>query len=315
MSETGFQDLVHLSSEFDGWIGKVKEQMNCKTSSDFSLRNLKKLSVDVLAKFLFDGCNIGKQCSDAAQDAKNKAEFLKSEIIESQRKQIKLQDMLIQTQSVQLTQDVEKAIEKGMKSYSNVLASSPVSNSEPNFTEKKLKKVVQEAVAEEDRSRNVVIFGLSEETSEDLDGKVTALFEEIEERPSFEATRVGRVSDKTTRPVKVSLRNSDIVHGLLSKAKQLKETTAYKKVFIAPDRSPEERIKHRKLVTEMREQARENPNQYYFIYAGSIGHRDRRTSETRESQAGEIRVHEQIYRVKQTARTSECESSGVEEDE
>ena len=67
----------------------------------------------------------------------------------------------------------------------------------------------------------------------------------------------------------------------------------------------------------MREQARENPDQYFFIYAGSIGHRDRRTSETRESKTSEheIRVqHEQIYRVKQTARTSECESSGDEED-
>jgi hypothetical protein len=37
----------------------------------------------------------------------------------------------------------------------------------------------------------VVVFGLAEDDSEDLDGKVEKLFEEIVEKPSFEAVRVG----------------------------------------------------------------------------------------------------------------------------
>ena len=65
----------------------------------------------------------------------------------------------------------------------------------------------------------------------------------------------------------------------------------------------------------MREQARENPDQYYFIYAGSVGHRDRRTSETSVSQPCESPIARQLCRVKQTARKSECESSRDEEDD
>ena len=52
----------------------------------------------------------------------------------------------------------------------------------------------------------------------------------------------------------------------------------------------------------MREQAKENPDQYFFIYAGSIGHRDRGISETRVKQTA-------LHRVKQTAHHSASESS------
>jgi hypothetical protein len=69
----------------------------------------------------------------------------------------------------------------------------------------KLKKAVKEVVTDNDRSKNVVVFGLSEETSEDLDGKVSALFGDMKETPSFHAVPVGKVSKKRTTSVKVSL--------------------------------------------------------------------------------------------------------------
>ena len=43
----------------------------------------------------------------------------------------------------------------------------------------------------------MVVFGLAEESSKDLKGKITALYEGIEEKPSFEAVRIGDVSDKS----------------------------------------------------------------------------------------------------------------------
>ena len=128
------------------------------------------------------------------------------------------------------------------------VVSRTIENSVPVLSEEKLKKVVQEAVIDDDRSKNVVVFGLAEEDSENLDGKIVSLFEEIEEKPSFEAVRVGKVSEDQIRPVKVSLRNCETVRQLLLKAKELKTITAYRKVYISPDRSPEERIKHRQLV-------------------------------------------------------------------
>jgi hypothetical protein len=63
------------------------------------------------------------------------------------------------------------------------------------LSEGKLKKCVQEVVIEDDRSKDVVVFGLAEEDSEDIDEKIEDLLGEIKEKPTFEATRIGRASD------------------------------------------------------------------------------------------------------------------------
>ena len=115
---------------------------------------------------------------------------------------------------------------------------------------------------------------MTEKNSEDLDGQIAALLGEIEEKPTFEAARVGMVSSDRIRPVKVSLRNSETVHRLLFKAKRLRTTTTYRRVYIAPDRSPEEREKHRQLVAEMRRQAKEDPDRHYYLCSGGICMRD-----------------------------------------
>ena len=259
-----------------------------------------KQTKETLVKYLLEGYQTVYSHSDKFESSRTCVEQMKSELIAGQRSVVKLQQQILDAQAKQLNEMstvVDTAVDRGIRSYSEIV-SQTIEESVPVLSEQKLKKVVQEAVTVDDRSKNVVIFGLSEETSENLDDKITDLFGEIEEKPSFEAVRVGAVSDEKSRPVKVYLRNSDIAHGILVKAKQLKETAAYKKVYIAPDRSPEERIKHRKLVAEMREQARENPDQYFFIYAGSIGHRDRGNSETKVRQTA-------LHRVKQTARVSE----------
>ena len=103
------------------------------------------------------------------------------------------------------------------------------------------------------------------------------MFEEIGEKPSFKAVPVGTVSEDQTRPVKVSLRNCETVRQLLFnlKAKELKTTTAYRKVYISPDRSPEERIKHRQLVDEMRRKRTKCPDMHYYIHGGHIVARDK----------------------------------------
>ena len=108
-----------------------------------------------------------------------------------------------------------------------------------------------------------------------MNGKIAALFESIDEKPTFEAVRVGKVSDKNIRLVKVLLRNSDTVDQILVKAKQLRTTEDYRKVYISPDKSPEERDRHRELVAEMRRQAKEDPDRYYFLCSGAIGCRDK----------------------------------------
>ena len=169
---------------------------------------------------------------------------------------------------------VDTAVDGGIRSYCQVVAQT-IEESVPVLSEEKLKKVFQEAATDDDRSKNVIIFGMTEENSEDLDCKITALFGEIEEKPSFEAARVGMISSDRIRPVKVFLRNSETVNRLLFKTKKLKTTARYRRVYIAPDRSPEEREKHRQLVAEIKRQANEDPDRHYYLLDGEICMREK----------------------------------------
>ena len=95
-------------------------------------------------------------------------------------------------------------------------------------------------MSEEDRSRNVIIFGLNETDEEHLTERVDELFQQIELKPRYVAVRLGRKLAEKTRPVRISLANSSILHQLLSKSKELRLSQQQKTVFIAPDRSSED---------------------------------------------------------------------------
>ena len=270
-----FKDISH---DVGSWIENVEKTTNCRKSGDFSVERLMKLNKDILAKLLFEGYRSASSYIGFIDDARTQVENLKSELIESHRSQIKLQQNLLEVQSEQIksvSTVIDTAIENGMKSYSQVVTNS-VSKPEPNLTEEKLKKVIQEAVADEDRSKNIMVFGMSEEAEEDVSDKITAVFEEISEKPRFEAARIGREKTGKVRPIKVSLCSSDAVHQILAKARNLRTSTSHRSVYIEPDRSLEERVKQKELLTEMKRRANEDNSKYYYIRSGRICCRDKR---------------------------------------
>jgi hypothetical protein len=139
-----------------------------------------------------------------------------------------------------------------------------------------LKKVVKSVVQEEDRSRNVVVFGLSEKKDENVEERVQELFQELGMKPSMQACRVGRISaGKSKRPVKVSLSSSSTVHRILSQARKLRHSSTFSKVYVRPDRSEEERSKDRLLVQELLKKRDAEPDQLHFIRAGIIHSMDK----------------------------------------
>ena len=143
------------------------------------------------------------------------------------------------------------------------------------LTEESLKKVIQNVLSEEDRTKNVLIFGFEETSEENLSHEVGEMFQQIEEKPHFKAVRVGKKSEEKIRPVKVSFGNSSTVHQILVKAKELRLIPRHKTVFISPDRSPEERTIHQQLVLEMKQIAKEDPDEHYYIRSGKICCKDK----------------------------------------
>ena len=274
-----FDILKDVGADMNSWIGNLRAVMKF----NLTVEKLSKpgISKDTLAKILFEGYQMVYSHRNTFESSRVGVENLKSELIAAQRSVMKLQQQLLASQEKLLETQAEKlqemttvvdtAVDKGIRSYSQVVPRT-IKDSVQVLSEKTLKQVV----TDEDRSRNVVVFGLTEdqEKSEDLDSKITNLFNDIEEKPSFEAVRIGE-TEETNRPVKICLRNSDTVHRILQKAKNLRKSATHRTVYVQPDRSPEERAEHRELVAEMRRRAREDPDSHFFIFSGEVCHRNK----------------------------------------
>ena len=116
------------------------------------------------------------------------------------------------------------------------------------FDQNTLKSVVEDVVAEEDRSRNIIVFGLSEEPTEQINEKVDEVLQELGEKPRLEAARIGlKMKQDSPRLVKVSLYKSSIAQQILSKARNLRKSDRFNLVYISPDRNKEQRALHREL--------------------------------------------------------------------
>ena len=93
----------------------------------------------------------------------------------------------------------------------------------------------------------------------------------LEEKPLVtNCCRLGNATSTRVRPIKFSVKNSNIVYQILSKAKKLKDIDGYQAVYIAPDRSVEERITRQKLVAELKEKRLSDKQKHYVIRKGVI---------------------------------------------
>ena len=156
------------------------------------------------------------------------------------------------------------------KSYSDVMQSGIGSSGSGTFDKDTLKSVAKQVIVEEELSRNVMVFGLPESEEEDLSVEVSEVFRHLEEKPRFEAARLGKSKPETARPVKVTLSSSTAAQLILSKSRKLKESEKYKTVFLSPDRTAEERVKHWELVAEMKRRNAEEPQKRHIIKAGEV---------------------------------------------
>ena len=121
------------------------------------------------------------------------------------------------------------------------------------------------------QKKNLLIFGLTEDTTEQITEKVSEVFEVLAVKPKIEAVRVGLKSKKQApRPVKVSFSNATIVTQILSKCSVLRDSDRFKKVFISPDRSPEQRAVHRELVVQLKSKKTNEPSKRHYIKGGQI---------------------------------------------
>ena len=211
-------------------------------------------------------------CSSLLTSATNLQEEidqLKNEKIADQNTVIKLQGQLIEMKSDELT-SVQTTVKSELKSWSSVVKNSCSKALAP----KKMKAALKCASEEEDRSQNLVIYGLPEKNDEILEKRVLDVLEDIDEKPRIvSCSRMGKtVSDggPAIKPIKFTLSGSDHVRRVLSKARKLREVEGYDSVYISPDRSAEQRAALRKLVLEVKQKRNLEPGRVHFIRNNKI---------------------------------------------
>ena len=74
--------------------------------------------------------------------------------------------------------------------------------------------------------------------------------------------------------VKVSMESSLIVSDILRKSKELKKSV-FSHVFLKPDRTLEQRLKHKKIVAELKKSIQEAPDKHHFIKNGEVCHQEK----------------------------------------
>ena len=94
----------------------------------------------------------------------------------------------------------------------------------------------------------------------------------------MDCCRVGAVKEGATRPVKVLFHSREAAVKALRSSPSLKKTSSYRKVFMTPDLTLEERTDRRKLVKDMKEKITNEPQRYHYIKNGVLCSREKESS-------------------------------------
>ena len=242
-----------------------------------NLKDLNRLNKPEVVNVCIRALHFVGHLMDNVENLKNASSSLQNRLIESQQQVISVQEELSECKTEQLEtlkktvkSSVVDSVKAEFKTYSAVVQSSQSSQSEHVISKDILKTVVKDVVDEEDRSRNVVLFGLLEEDEEDVNGRVAEVFESIGHKPKVESYRLGRKINDSIRPVKVILSSSTVAAQITSCSRRLRQVEKFRSVFVSPDRSPDQRRVQKDLVKEMKGRMEREPDRKFYIRDGQV---------------------------------------------
>ena len=217
---------------------------------------------------------------------------LSERVMEAERHVIHLQEQLIESKDNQLkglTSTVETVVRESVqKSYCQVAATNVSTPAPPAISPAAIERAVKDMAESEERSKNVLIFGLDELDSESIEEKVAEIFEAVDEKPRPESvSRVGKKTADINRPVFVKFSSASTAMGILRKSQTLRSTEKFKKVFVSPDRTILQRNRHRQLVTELKRRAGEDRCRRFYIRDGQIQSEERVVLEGEKDRKGD----------------------------
>ena len=202
---------------------------------------------------------------------------VQADLIHSMEKVEKLQDALLiekDNQIEALMSSVEDTVKTELKSYATVVKRSCAVSLAP----RKLQTAIVKASSTEERSKNLIVYGVEESTEEEnTEEAVLAVLQHTNEKPKVvSCRRLGEKKEGQRRPVKVVLHNRDMVWSILARSGMLREVEGMGEVYLCPDRTVEERTERRKLVAQLKQQRETLPDVRWSIVRGSVVQREKR---------------------------------------
>ena len=269
-------DLLNVSQVLtasDSVFREMQRELNLDNYARVKACHLNKRTVpkEKVAEWLETVCHIMdsfsvpllKNAVSTADALTKRVDELQKEKIDDQKEIILLKDKFMEKRTDELNK-VKATVQAEMKSFSSIVKKSCPTN----LTKKTIEAAVKSVCDQEDRSKNVIIYGIEETSGEVLLDKVGKVLEEINEKPVVrDCVRVGAKTPGVSRPrpVKFSLSNSDHVAQVLRSAKWLHTKEGYKSVYICPDRTVQERKSCKILSDQLKEKRKSEPNRTHYI--------------------------------------------------
>ena len=158
------------------WVNKVKEKLNVNhennlRSGEFNSSTITKMT---LAQWTGEARDIMTRQGRLISKLEEVIELMKTEALADKAAVIRLQSDLLKSKDTELQsmktavqETVSSSVQAGIQSYSSVV-SSKNSDIAPVFSPDALQKAVRTAIVEEDRSKNLLVFGFADKEGEDI---------------------------------------------------------------------------------------------------------------------------------------------------
>ena len=187
-----------------------------------------------------------------------------------QQKVISLQDELLEEKNKttgKLVESVPSTVKEELKSYATVVQKSCSASLAPA----KLQAAIKKVSTEEERSCNLIVYGLEETADENTEDAVLAVIQHTDEKPKLVGCRrLGERSGEKARPIRVTFHTREMVRCVLANSAKLKEVDGYSRVYLSPDLTLEQRQERKKLLGVLKEKRENFPEKKFGIRKGVV---------------------------------------------
>ena len=177
-------DIVGCKAQ---WVDKVLRKLNVDLEENLRhhVFNSSSITKVTLAQWTGEARDIMTRQGRLISEFEEILNLMKTEALADKAAVIRLQSELlknkeseIESMKTAVQETVNSSVQAGIQSYSSAVSSN-IPDTAPVFTPDTLKKAVRTAMVEEDRSRNLLIFGLAEQQTENVEESVSELFIEL----------------------------------------------------------------------------------------------------------------------------------------